>query len=168
MKGNEQPKLYELVTHVDDRGSLYEIQRNSWRKGKPIRQVYCSTIRPNVIKAFHMHKKQTDYVCCVKGEVMVRLVPFSAYPFLNDKKNLNGGKGLYEFYKRIMATMQTFYLGDKNRKALKIPKGWWHGWKNIGEEEALVINTPDKEYDGKDEYRANYGLLGVNWDVKMG
>ena len=47
---------------VDERGWLMEILRNDWDVFDRFGQVYVTAAYPNVVKAWHMHKKQTDHV----------------------------------------------------------------------------------------------------------
>jgi dTDP-4-dehydrorhamnose 3,5-epimerase len=37
-------------------------------------------------------------------------------------------------------------VSDRNPGLLVIPPMLYHGWKNIGEDEAVVINMPSNEY----------------------
>jgi dTDP-4-dehydrorhamnose 3,5-epimerase len=39
-------------------------------------QVYITTAYPNVVKAWHFHKRQTDKLACIKG--MMKVVLFDA------------------------------------------------------------------------------------------
>jgi dTDP-4-dehydrorhamnose 3,5-epimerase len=52
-----------------------------------------------------------------------------------------------------------FLVSEKNPGLLVIPPNLYHGWRNIGTTEAVVINMPDKVYD----YEAP-DALDLPWD----
>lgn len=47
------------------------------------------------------------------------------------------------------------YMGEHAPKRVHIPAGLWHGFKGFSEEEALIINLPNKmfNYEEPDEPR---------------
>ena len=47
----------------DDRGWLMEILRRDWDIFDKVGQIYVTTAFPQVVKAWHMHKIQTDHIC---------------------------------------------------------------------------------------------------------
>jgi dTDP-4-dehydrorhamnose 3,5-epimerase len=120
----------------DERGRLMEILRNDDDIFAGFGQVYMTTTYPNVVKAWHYHKKQDDYITCVKG--MLKLVLYDSR-----KKSPTYGE------------INEFFIGDHNPTLVKVPKMIYHGWKCISEHESIVINVPTEPYDRKkpDEYR---------------
>lgn len=126
----------ELKVNSDERGWLVEILRRDWDFFEKFGQVYVTTSYPKVVKAWHMHKLQTDHMACVKG--MVKFV-------LYDSREGSKTKG--EIYEVKM--------NEKSPILIKIPPGVWHGFKNTGNDLAIVINIPTGLYIyGKpDEYR---------------
>ena len=56
----------------DERGRLMEILRNDEDIFQQFGQVYLTTTYPGVVKAWHFHKIQDDFITCVKG--MLKLV----------------------------------------------------------------------------------------------
>ena len=52
-----------------------------------------------------------------------------------------------------------FLVSEKNPGLLIIPPNLYHGWKNIGIVEAIIINMPDRMYD----YEAP-DALDLPWD----
>jgi len=115
--------------------------------------VYMTTTYPGVIKAWHYHKKQNDNVTVVKG--MLKIV-------LYDGREKSSTKG----------EINEFFIGEQNPVRVHIPKGVYHGWKCIGQQEALAINCVTEPYDYKDpdEHRLPYNSKQVPylWDIKMG
>jgi dTDP-4-dehydrorhamnose 3,5-epimerase len=137
----------------DERGRLMEILRNDEEIFTGFGQVYMTTTYPHVVKAWHYHKKQDDYITCVKG--MLKLV-------------------LYDGRKRspTFGEINEFFIGDHNQTLVKVPKMIYHGWKCVSEEEAIVINVPTEPYNrtNPDEYRLDPHINDIPyvWERKDG
>jgi len=151
MIGGVQLKHLRLIP--DERGRLMEILRCDDPVFEKFGQVYLTTTYPGVVKAWHYHKKQNDNVTVVKG--MLKLV-------LYDDRNGSSTRG----------EVNEFFIGEHNPVLVHIPKGVYHGWKCIGQEEALVVNCVTEPYnrDRPDEYRLPYDSEKVpyDWEIKMG
>ena len=65
-------KTKKLEVIPDERGRLMEILRNDDDVFIQFGQVYITTTYPGVVKAWHLHKEQSDNVACVQG--MIKLV----------------------------------------------------------------------------------------------
>jgi len=115
-------------------------------------QVYVTTTYPGVVKGWHYHKVQTDNVAVIHG--MLKLVLYDAREGSPTKGEVN-----------------EFFLGIHNPMLVQIPKGVYHGWKCIGLEEAVVVNSPTEpyNYEKPDEYRVPFDSPTVpyDWEVKM-
>jgi dTDP-4-dehydrorhamnose 3,5-epimerase len=137
----------------DERGRLMEILRNDEDLFVKFGQVYVTTTYPQVVKAWHFHKKQDDFITCVKG--MLKLVLF-------DDREDSSTRG----------EVNQFFIGDYNPMVIKVPKMVYHGWKCISEEEALVVNVPTEAYDRQnpDEFRldAHENNIPYKWERKDG
>jgi dTDP-4-dehydrorhamnose 3,5-epimerase len=127
-----------LKVIADERGWLMEIFRSDDPIFEGFGQTYLTVAYPDVVKAWHYHKDQTDHFCCVKG--MAKVV-------LYDDRDGSPTRG----------TVSEHFLGDKNLILLRIPKGVLHGFKGIGVEPAYILNIPDRTYDYKnpDEFRVH-------------
>jgi dTDP-4-dehydrorhamnose 3,5-epimerase len=137
----------------DERGRLMEILRNDEEMFVKFGQVYMTTTYPQVVKAWHFHKKQDDFITCVKG--MLKLVLF-------DDRDGSPTRG----------EVNQFFIGDYNPMVVKVPKMIYHGWKCISETEALAINIPTEPYDREnpDEYRLDphENNIPYSWERKDG
>jgi dTDP-4-dehydrorhamnose 3,5-epimerase len=140
----------QLKQFADERGWLTEILRSDWEHFKKFGQVYVTAAYPQVVKAWHMHKKQTDNIACIKG--MIKLV-------LYDDREKSKTKG----------EINEFIIGEKNLILVQIPPEVWHGFKTITEEYALVINIPTELYNYKepDEYRLPPDTRKIPYDWKL-
>lgn len=140
----------QLKQVADERGWLTEILRNDWEHFQRFGQVYVTAAYPHVVKAWHMHKKQTDYITCIKG--MIKLV-------------LCDGRGR----SKTMNEINEFVIGEKNLVLVKIPPEVWHGFKAIAGEYALILNVPTElyNYDKPDEYRLPPNTDKIPYDWKL-
>jgi len=57
----------QLRQVADERGWLTEVLRSDWPEFKQFGQVYVTAGYPQVVKAWHMHKKQVDNITCIKA-----------------------------------------------------------------------------------------------------
>jgi dTDP-4-dehydrorhamnose 3,5-epimerase len=137
----------ELAVIPDARGRLMEILRSDEEIFAGFGQVYLTTTYPGVVKAWHLHRKQTDPICCVAG--MLRLG-------LYDGREGSPTRGL----------TNEFYLGVHRPLVVVVPPGVHHGWKCVGQEEALIINTVTRPYDhaDPDEERLDPHDNHIPWD----
>ena len=131
----------------DQRGRLMELRRTDWEDFEyPAKQVYMTTAYPGVTKAWHLHRKQTDFMVIVSGMMMV---------------------GLYDEEADVS---EVVYAGEHNPVLIKILPEVWHGFKNIGTSEAIVINSPDQlyDYENPDEFRKPWNFIPGFWETKNG
>ena len=129
-----QVKKLKLIP--DERGRLMEILRSDEEIFQNFGQVYMTTAYPGAVKAWHYHKKQDDYFTCISGSMKLAL-----YDARKDSPT----------YKEV----NDFTINLENPILVRIPKFVYHGFKCVGDREAIVINTPTLSYNTKDpdEYR---------------
>ena len=149
----EGVRIKKLRVIPDERGSLMEILRNDDEIFEKFGQVYITTAYPGVVKGWHYHKIQSDNMCVVKG--MMKIV-------LYDSRDNSPTKG----------EVNEFFAGVHNPILLHIPVFVHHGFKCIGEEEAIVVNVPTERYnyDNPDEYRIDPHSVEIpyDWELKEG
>jgi len=142
---NESPKPTSKIHDVrikplhvipDERGRLMEILRCDDDLFLKFGQVYMTTVYPGVVKAWHYHRLQTDSFAVVQG--MVKLA-------LYDSRKDSPTHGV----------VQEVFLGVHRPILVQIPPMVFHGFKCVGEQEAIVINIPTEPYNyqSPDEYR---------------
>lgn len=146
-------KVKPLKVIPDERGRLMEILRVDDDLFEKFGQVYMTTAYPEVIKAWHYHKLQDDHFAVVQG--MMKLA-------LYDDREGSPTKG----------EINEFFMGTHNPILVKIPRGVYHGFKAIGDKEAIVINVPSEPYNREDpdEYRVDphSDQIPYNWSRKDG
>ena len=92
------------------------------------------------IVAWHKHEVQTDYWVCIKGSFKVGLA---------DEAGL----------------IRWEYLSDKNPRVLEIPPGIYHGYKAL-EPNSILMYYLTHKYNPSDEFRAEVGQFGENWNTE--
>jgi dTDP-4-dehydrorhamnose 3,5-epimerase len=113
-----------------------EVQRSDDSHFLGFGQAYITATRPGVIKAWYRHTKQVDQITAING--LFKLVLFDARPESATRDKL-----------------QEIILGELAPKLVQIPAGIWHGFKNIGENEAFLLhlNTVPFDFQNPDEER---------------
>lgn len=131
-------KVKRLKVIPDERGRLMEILRADEGIFQKFGQVYMTTAKPGIVKAWHGHRFQTDNLSCVFGKI--RLALYDA----------REGSSTFK-------EVQDFFVDLESPLLVQIPAGVLHGFKCIGDQEAIVINTPTLPYNyaEPDEYRTD-------------
>ena len=115
------------VPHED--GHVTEVARAGWEiLGSPIVQVHVTTTLAGRIRAWGLHQASTDRLFVVSG--LVKIVIF-------DGRKASPTLGRHN----------EFTVSERNPGLLIIPPNLYHGWKNIGVSEAVIINMPDHAYN---------------------
>ncbi|MBM3253219.1 MAG: dTDP-4-dehydrorhamnose 3,5-epimerase [Candidatus Omnitrophica bacterium] len=141
-------KIKNLKVICDERGRLMEILRKDDELFLKFGQVYITTAFPGVVKAWHYHKKQTDNIACINGKAVLAL--YDARETSSTFKEVN-----------------EFVLSLEESRLVHIPPMVYHGFKCMSDEEAFLINIPDKTYNYKkpDEFRIDpyHNNINYNW-----
>ncbi|MCQ4333141.1 dTDP-4-dehydrorhamnose 3,5-epimerase family protein [Natronomonas sp. F2-12] len=139
----------DLQVNADERGHLVEIFRDDWDLYDPAPEMsYYSLSYPGIIRAWHKHVEgQIDHFVCPQGRIKVGIY---------DDRDESPTKG----------EVNTFIIGEHNQKAIRIPGDCWHGFKVIGDEQAMLINFPTKPYDyeNPDEERLPHDTDKIPFD----
>jgi dTDP-4-dehydrorhamnose 3,5-epimerase len=88
---------------------------------------YISVTHPGVARGPHEHVEQADGFVFLDGEYELHLW-----------ENREGEPNAYEL----------LHVGGSNPVFVIVPPGVVHGYRNIGDRDAYVINVPDKLYAG--------------------
>jgi dTDP-4-dehydrorhamnose 3,5-epimerase len=115
------------VPHED--GHVTEVARASWEQlVAPIVQVHITTTLAGRVRAWGLHQLGTDRLFVVCG--LVKIVVFDGRTNSPTAGRIN-----------------EFTVSERNPGLLIIPPNLYHGWKNIGTSEAIIINMPDRMYN---------------------
>jgi len=176
----EGVEAWELPLHEDDRGQLVEL----WRADSPRLKAagfeptmaYMSWTLPGFVRGFHVHPGlEGQYSFSNQGP------QGRCFDRVGGQRDcflfLDGTYRLALFDARVgspsFGKLQQVYAGQHNRKAVIVPSGVWHAYKNVGSERAFVVNFPDQLYRGHggkglvDELREGSAkpFFDFAWDV---
>lgn len=158
---SKQPEIDGVVistpsTFIDDGGEFREIgcfvynrsaiELCGYDLATEELQINHSILDPGAIKAFHLHKNQTDIWYLLNKGIVV----------LHDVREYSKTKGI------------TMRLVLENQKVL-IPNGVLHGIGNSYNSKLHMIYFTDQLFDPKDEFREPWDLLGKEiWEIQKG
>ncbi len=153
-------EIAELKRFNDDGGAMTELGRLNEGKlagfeGFTVRQVNYSVMEPLVIKAFHLHKRQTDIWYVPPGDKLLLVVA--------DVRAGSPTEGL----------VQRIVLGDTRSMLVRIPPGVAHGAKNLRPAHpSVIVYFVDVQFSTDsqcDEGRLPWNHFGSSvWDVERG
>lgn len=144
-----QVSIFRLKFYKDDRGSLSEL----WRRDEHLfgmncmepTMCYLSSTEPGVARGPHEHEAQWDRFAFFDGKFYLSL-------WENREK-----KPPWSNYRQRF----TFVVGKDWPTLVEVPPGVVHGYKNIGDEPALVLNLPNRLYAG---WRKQESVDEIRWE----
>lgn len=153
-------EIVNLRRFNDDGGAMTELGRfdGGFHKDLPgfeAKQMNYSVVEPQTIKAFHLHKRQTDVWYVPPSDKMLLV--------LADVRKGSATEG------QVMRIV----LGDGNSRLVRIPPGVAHGCKNLRTAaSSAIIYFVDVQFsidDDCDEGRLPWDFFGTEvWDVEKG
>ena len=111
----------QLQQHIDERGRVMHMIRVDNPLFDHFGEIYFSEILPEMIKAWKLHHKITQFFTVPIGSV--KLILFDNRPASKTKGQL-----------------QEFIIGRQDYQLIKIPPGVWYGFKCLSDHSALVVN----------------------------
>lgn len=129
--------VYPLKRFFDERGWLAELFRFDELNEEfyPVMS-YISFTKPGIQRGPHEHVEQADLFCFI-GPSTFKMRMWDNRP---DSPTFN--------------RMMTLYVGEDDPRAVVVPKGVVHGYKNVGEVDGMVINCPNRLYMGEGKTEA--------------
>jgi dTDP-4-dehydrorhamnose 3,5-epimerase len=142
-------RIQPSALYPDDRGWFLEVARLGAGLvagfSAESTQVSAALSYPHTIKAFHFHRKQTDFWVPVAGMLQVALIDMRPSSPTFGARN-------------------TIYAGELRPWQILIPPGVAHGYKVIGRGPALLVYVTDRFYDREDEGRIPYDDDRISYD----
>jgi dTDP-4-dehydrorhamnose 3,5-epimerase len=122
----------ELRRFNDDRGWLTELFRHDELEPEfyPT-MTYISSTKPGIARGPHEHVDQADYFCFIGPS--------------NFKMRMWDNRQQSKTYNHVM----TLIVGADDPKAILVPAGVVHAYQNVGNEDGIVINCPNRLYAGE-------------------
>lgn len=136
-----------LAAHVDERGSVTEILRRSWRPEREFLQWNLTHSHAGVLRGVHLHPRHDDYLVVAAGEVVVGLRDLR-------RQSPTAGVG-------VSLSMR----GDRP-EAIFIPHGVAHGFCLLSE--ATYLYGVSHYWDTADELGCRYDdpRLNLPWPIR--
>jgi len=153
-------ELVDLKRFADDGGNFTELGRlgkgiHAAFPGFEVRQINYSEVEPEAIKAFHIHRGQTDVWFVPPGDKMLLVL-----------LDVRAGSPTGSVARRLV-------LGDGTSRLVRIPPGVAHGVKNLAATRGRIIYFVDVQFQAApaecDEGRLPWDFAGTGvWDVARG
>jgi dTDP-4-dehydrorhamnose 3,5-epimerase len=153
-------EVADLRRSTDDGGAFTELGRltgglHAAFPGFEVRQVNYSEVDPGVIKAFHLHREQSDVWFVPPGDKMLLVLV-----------DARAGSPTEHAQRRLV-------LGDGHSRLVRIPPGVAHGVRNLGPARGRIIYFTDRHFSADpaetDEGRLPWDFLGADvWQVERG
>ncbi len=127
-------RLARPVSH--HQGHLTEVFRADWGLTEaPIVQVNMTNTFPHEVRAWGIHRFTVDRLFAATGSLCI-----VCYDGRRESPTFR--------------CVNEFLLGERNQGLVVIPPGVYHGWKNMGDDEAMIISMPSRlyDYDGPDRW----------------
>jgi dTDP-4-dehydrorhamnose 3,5-epimerase len=150
-------EIVELKRFSDDGGSFTELGRldrglHAAFPGFEVRQVNYTEMDPGAIKAFHLHRRQTDVWFVPPDDKMLLVL-----------LDVRADSATRNVHRRLV-------LGDNASRLVRIPPGVAHGVKNLAASRGRIIYFVDLAFspapDQCDEGRLPWDFAGPEiWDV---
>lgn len=138
-------RLTQLKVIKDSRGKVMHMLRNDSSTFKSFGEIYFSTVFPNIVKGWHLHKDSDLNYVCVYGKV--KLVLF-------DKREKS------ESYNKI----QEIILSPDNYFLVTIPPNIWNGFKGIGKAESIIANCLSLPHNEEEMVRKDFNDPTFNYE----
>ncbi|WP_026840360.1 dTDP-4-dehydrorhamnose 3,5-epimerase family protein [Citrifermentans bremense] len=124
--------LKPLGKFLDERGWLCELFRSDELEQSVLpAMTYVSMTQPGVTRGPHEHVDQTDYFCFMG--------PSNFKVYLWDTRSDSPSRGV----------RQVVYAGLDAPLAMIVPPGVVHAYRNVGTENGVVFNAPNRLYAGE-------------------
>ncbi|MBI2219385.1 MAG: dTDP-4-dehydrorhamnose 3,5-epimerase family protein [Candidatus Rokubacteria bacterium] len=142
-------EIVELRRHADEGGSMTELARLA--DGEPqalagftVRQVNYSEVEPGVVKAYHLHARQTDVWYVPPSDRMLAVLI-----------DVRAGS-------RTEGVRRRLILGAGSSRLVRIPPGVAHGVRNLGATTGRIIYFTDLHFS-PDPATCDEGRLPWDW-----
>ena len=142
VKSFNKGRIHDVIVRplnkfLDERGWLAELYRTDELDAEILPSMaYISMTQPGVARGPHEHREQTDYFCF--------LGPSNFKVYLWDSRPDSPSYGV----------KQVIFAGIDSPVALVVPPGVVHAYRNVGMENGIVFNAPNRLYAGEGKREA--------------
>ncbi len=135
----------------DERGTIFHMLKSTDPHFRKFGEIYFSTVYPDAVKGWHLHKKMTLHYVCIWGHI--KLV-------LYDGRRSSPTRG----------ELMEVFLGPESYSLVIIPPNLWNGFKGMGEPYSIVANCATHPHDPRDSVRMDphKNRIPYDWSRKDG
>ena len=143
--------VHPLRRIPDERGMVMHMLRADAPHFEGFGEIYFSTVYPNVVKGWHLHRRMTLNYAVVSG--MIKLVLY------DDREDSPTRSELMELF-----------VGEQNYLLVTVPPLVWNGFKGVGTTPAIVANCATVPHDPTEIERLDpwSERIPYRWDVRHG
>ena len=141
-------KVYPLKQIHDERGKVMHMMRNDSPMFEKFGEIYFSITYPNVIKAWHLHKKMTLNYAVISGALK--------FVFYDDRKSSS-----------TFGEINEIFISPDNYSLITVPPNIWNGFKAVGPEISVLANCSTIPHDPDEIIRKpfNDNNIPYDWDI---
>ena len=142
-------KIVKKQVINDDRGKIVHMLRNDDKNFLKFGEIYFSYVYPNMIKAWHIHKKMTLNYVAAFGKIKLVLY--------DDRKN-----------SKTFGKIQEIFLSNENHYMVIIPPLIWNGFTSADDNLAILANCSDIPHDKSEISRLDFNdpKFPYDWNKK--
>ena len=143
--------VHPLRRIPDERGTVMHMLRADDPHFERFGEIYFSTVYPNVVKGWHLHRRMTLNYAVISG--MIKLVLY------DDREDSPTRSEVVELL-----------VGDQNYVLVTVPPLVWNGFKGVGTAAAIVANCATVPHDPTEIERLEpwSPRIPYSWDVRHG
>ena len=143
--------VHPLRRIPDERGTVMHMLRADAPHFERFGEIYFSTVYPQVVKAWHLHRRMTLNYAVVSG--LVKLVLY------DDREDSPSRSEVMELF-----------VGDQNYVLVTVPPLVWNGFKGVGTTPAIVANCATLPHDPAEIERLDpfSPRIPYRWDLRHG
>ena len=130
-----------------DSGSVYHVLKNTDKEFKEFGEVYFSSVKKDIIKAWKLHKEMTLNLTVPVGKIQ-----FCFFDVREQSDTFN------EKFKIVLS--QNPYI------RLTVPPGIWFGFQGVSDGLNLICNVADISHDPNEVLRKDIKEIKMDWSLE--
>jgi UDP-2-acetamido-2,6-beta-L-arabino-hexul-4-ose reductase len=128
-------EIKEIKVREDERGWLAEVLKSNFVAPHKFGQCLVTAANPGFVKGNHYHQRKNEWFCIISGQAVLGIVD----PKTGERKEVEMGPG--------------------NMVTVKVPAGFAHALKNVGNELAMALVFVDEVFNPDDPDTYHYEVF---------
>ena len=143
--------VHPLRRIPDERGMVMHMLRADAPHFERFGEIYFSTVYPQIVKGWHLHRRMTLNYAVVSGTIKLVLY--------DDRED-----------SPTRSEVMELLVGDQNYVLVTVPPLVWNGFKGVGTAAAIVANCATVPHDAAEIERLDpwSPRIPYAWDVRHG